>query len=79
MYNAQNAQKTIIELRNALSAIRSTEAEKIHAELLELVMSRGMIDLSLAAELINQLAEANKELEAKLEEAGRSLEPDPEK
>jgi hypothetical protein len=77
MYNAQNAQKTIIELRDALGAVRATE--EVHTELLELVMCRGMVDLSLAVEFINQLVKANEELEAKLAAEGPSLAPDPEK
>lgn len=62
MYNAQNAQKTIIELRNAMSTLRSTASADINFELLEMILSHGLVDLSLAIELIDHLAKENEEL-----------------
>ncbi len=62
MYNIQNAQKTIIELRSAMSMLRSGASDDIKFESLEIVLSHGLVDLSFAIELIDQLAKENDEL-----------------
>lgn len=63
MYNTQNAQKTVMELRNAMSLLRSAAAPAdIDFKALETVLGHGLVDLSLAVELIIQLAAENEEL-----------------
>lgn len=63
MYNIQNAQKTVMELRNAMSMLRSAAAPAdVSFEALEAVLGRGLVDLSLAVEVITQLATENEEL-----------------
>lgn len=62
MYNALNAQKTVTELRNAINTLRSVELANINFESLEMIIGHGLVDLSLAVELIDQLARENEEL-----------------
>jgi cell division protein FtsB len=84
MYNAQNAQKTVVELRNAMSTIRSTDLQEIQVEMLELILGHGVCDLSMAIELVSQLAQENEalkgriaELEGQVSELDNRSEPSP--
>ena len=73
MYNAKNAQKTVVELRNAMSTIRSTDIAEIQIEMLELILGHGVTDLSMAIELVDQLAQMNESLKKKIEELESKL------
>lgn len=67
MYNAQNAQKTVVELRNAMSILRSTPKEEVNYDLLELILGHGIVDLSISIELIDQLAKENGALKKQID------------
>ncbi len=66
MYNAENAQQSIIALRDAINSSRATTLDDIDPLLLQLVLARAMVDLSLAAEFINTLAKSQVELEEQI-------------
>lgn len=68
MYNAENAQKTVVELRNASSTIRSTNLADIQIEMLELILGHAVVDLSLSIEMVHILAKKNEALEGRVKE-----------
>ncbi len=74
MYNAQNAQKTVTELRNVMSILRSAELVDSNFESLEAALGHGLVDLSLAVELIDQLARENEALRKQL--GGQDVPPE---
>ncbi len=77
MYNVQNAQKTVMELRDVMSLLRLATPADVNFEALEIVLGHSLVDLSLAVELINQLAKENEELRSQSEdEEGPREEPD---
>jgi hypothetical protein len=68
MLNQETVQRTIVELRNAMSTLRSTPVNEINTNALELVMAHALVDLTIiadvAAELQQQVAELKADSEA---------------
>jgi ABC-type transporter Mla subunit MlaD len=74
MYNTENAQQSIIALRDAINSSRTTAPEDIDPLALQLVLARAMVDLSLAGELINTLVESQAAQDTQMKSLTSQLE-----
>lgn len=68
MFTQEATQKTIVELRNAMSTLRDTPVNQININALELVMAHALVDLTLAAEIVSQQQHRIAELEERRNE-----------
>lgn len=67
MFNIENSNRTLVELRNAITTLRMSQPNDLNLQAMELVISHAMVDLSAAGELLARLAEENEQLKKELE------------
>lgn len=67
MFNIENSNRTLVELRNAITTLRMSQPNDLNLQAMELVISHAMVDLSAAGELLAKLAEENEQLKKELE------------
>jgi hypothetical protein len=68
MFSIENSNKTLIELRNAVTTLRMSQPNDLNLQAMELVISHAMVDLSAAGELLTQMATENEQLKKELEQ-----------
>jgi len=66
-FNAEHVQKTMVEMRNAIDICRSAAAGDIDVNALQLILTHGMVDLSLAQELVTDLVAERDALSGEVE------------